>query len=876
MGRRGERVREPRQQSTIPTTCRQCYSDCPILVRTVDGVATRIEINSEIEGYRGTCGKGAAALMMLYDPYRLNVPLKRTNPHKGIGVDPKWKRITWDEAFQEIVERFQRIQKDDPRKLFGIWTTTMGRYMTFGCLPFFRAFGTRNTWTGGGGVHCGNGTHFIAGMLHGSWSIIPDFDLCNYVIAFGGSKGTAAGHGGQYTVKKAADARARGAKIVAVDPMCHFSGGKAKEWIPIRPGTDGALALAMANLILNELGIWDAEYLKYKTNAPYLIKGDGRYLRDKKTDKPLVWDATEKRAKTFDDPSVRDFALEGEYSVDGISCEPAFQLLKNHLRKYTCEIASKITTVPEETIRRIAREFSQAACVGSTIMIDGKRLPYRPCSAIYFKGIQGHKASTNHCASVSLLNHILGAADVPGGTLGFNPAAYGYPETGRPSYWPFPNEDGFLRAGIWHGVVGHMPYPVPRPRLPITNILANDLFPVATTSSIIAASDGEAFFQKAGLPYRPEAALCFGCNVIMNTGNPQLTAETFRKIPFMVYYGLFLNETAEFADIVLPDTCYLETLDVSPCALPITNQPAGMTSWNWHVQQPVVPPQFERRPLVEFLIELAERLDILDKLNEAYNFRFNISGSHKLARGKKYTWEEICDRVLRSHFGEEHDLAWFKRNGYISWPKKVEEAYWRWFADVRVPIYYEFMKNLGEETEKLSESIGIHLDWRHYTPLPEYFPCVSHEEADPTYDLYAFNYRDILHTGSTTPENPFIDEVSQMNPYTYNIVINADTAKKKGLKDGDYVAIGSPKGRMVKGHIRLMKGIHPECIAIAGTFGRWAKGEPIARGKGVCFDTLLEIDFDHMDPVSLSQDTCVKVKVHKVGEERKNEMGHGH
>jgi molybdopterin-containing oxidoreductase family molybdopterin binding subunit len=61
-----------------------------------------------------------------------------------------------------------------------------------------------------------------------------------------------------------------------------------------------------------------------------------------------------------------------------------------------------------------------------------------------------------------------------------------------------------------------------------------------------------------------------------------------------------------------------------------------------------------------------------------------------------------------------------------------------------------------------------------------------------------------------------------------------------------------------------MEGMHPRCIAIAGTFGRWAKGEPVARGKGVCFDTLLEIDFEHMDPVTLSQDTCVKVKVKKM------------
>lgn len=198
----------------------------------------------------------------------------------------------------------------------------------------------------------------------------------------------------------------------------------------------------------------------------------------------------------------------------------------------------KITTVPEQTIGRIATEFAKAARVGSTIVIDSKELPYRPCSVVFFKGLQGHKASTNTCAAVSLLNHILGSADVPGGTLGFNPAAQGYPGTGRPHYWPFPNEDRFLRAGIWHGVVGHMPYPVPKPRLPITNVLANDLFPALGTSAVVVASDGEELFEKARLPYRPEAVFSFGCNPIMNTGNPDLVAKVFKNIPFMVYYGL--------------------------------------------------------------------------------------------------------------------------------------------------------------------------------------------------------------------------------------------------------------------------------------------------------------------------------------------------
>lgn len=128
---------ETRKEVVIPSTCRICYSDCPILVRTLNGVVRKIEVNPEVEGYNGICGKGVAGLMVLYDPNRLEVPLRRTNPEKGSGVDPKWKEITWDEALEEIVEKFKKIRDDNPMKLLGIWTTTMGKYMTFCCIPFF-------------------------------------------------------------------------------------------------------------------------------------------------------------------------------------------------------------------------------------------------------------------------------------------------------------------------------------------------------------------------------------------------------------------------------------------------------------------------------------------------------------------------------------------------------------------------------------------------------------------------------------------------------------------------------------------------------------------------------------------------------------------
>ena len=194
--------------------------------------------------------------MTHYDPNRLTKPLRRTNPKKGIDEDPGWKEISWDEALDEIGAVLKRVRAEDPRKLIVQRTTTV----TAARVPFrafAAAFGTPNYSTSGGGIHCGNGAHLISGIMHASWSIVPDFEYCNYAIYFGASKGHCAGHASCSNMGMAADARARGMKMVVVDPMCNFAAAKATEWVPMRVGTDAALALAMCNVIVNELGIYD-------------------------------------------------------------------------------------------------------------------------------------------------------------------------------------------------------------------------------------------------------------------------------------------------------------------------------------------------------------------------------------------------------------------------------------------------------------------------------------------------------------------------------------------------------------------------------------------------------------------------------------------
>ncbi|MFC1932382.1 molybdopterin-dependent oxidoreductase [Chloroflexota bacterium] len=927
----------------VPAICGRCYGNCGIKVRRVNGVAVKIEgiPESDMGARGGICGKGIAGLQVLYDPNRLNVPLRRTNPEKGLYVDPGWKEISWEEALDEIAAKLGKILKENPRKLLCQWSVLRSFAASFCFRPFY-ALGVTDMWVGGGGLHCGAGAHASAGMAFSSWSIVPDFEHTKYVLYFGSSKGVGSGHSAMIAARKAADARARGARFVAFDPMCNFSGGKATEWIPIIPGTDGAVVLAICNIIVNKLGVYDSVFLKTKTNAPYLIGWDGRYVRDKETERCLVWDNTEGRAVPYDYRSIPDYktacqidyALEGEYEVNGAKCWPAFQLIKEHLKKYTPEVVSKISTVPAETISTLATEFAEAAQIGSTITIQGKELPYRPVSAVLFRGGEGHENSFQTCFAVAMLSLIVGAADVPGGTLGWPARSLGHPETGAFRFSPYKGRDGLLETNFFgpaalhvgrrisevsnkydgldgrtaretiydqndniivqagsvigreaalriarlpHRIIKVEPFVSAGPWPPHDvafeenaasnkqHALLKDLFPLGFDPGVAGSSDQEMIWQKINLPYRWEMLLSWGCNTPMSVGSWDAIADSLKRIPFIVVSELFNTElTAGFADIVLPDASYLENLTWWEGRGQNFNYPFGMDDWCYHVAMPVVPPRAQRRHFIEIVWELLDRLGYREKLNESINDFVDFDDKSKLKPDERFTQVELANKALKYLFGPEKGLDYFEDEGFVRWPKKVEEAYWRYSIDCRVPIYLEFLIDMKEKMQKITDKIGLDVDYAQYTPLLSWFPCSIHQEKNPEFDLYCFSYRDIIHTSSSTMEQPWIDEVSRINPYTYNITMNWDTGIRKGLKDGDIIEIETPAGRKVAGTLKLMEGQHPQTIGIAACSGHWAKGQPIAKGKGTNFDNLLELDLKHSDPISLNIETAVRVKVKKL------------
>jgi thiosulfate reductase/polysulfide reductase chain A len=245
----------------VNTCCHMCGGGTGIRVQVIDGVATKIRPNPEnplgvcnvSQEYEEekkigsvVCPKGNSGLMTLYDPERIKKPLKRTNPQKGKFADPMWEEITWDEALNEIVERLQDLLKlSAPESLI---TFSENRIATEIQRDFGNLFGTPNI-----SFHtniCSSSRRAAALSVVGAPEPMGDYANTRYMIIFGWNplSATKWAHLPRIIMK----GLQKGAKMVVVDPWCSETANKATEWIPIRPGTDGAMALAMANVIISE------------------------------------------------------------------------------------------------------------------------------------------------------------------------------------------------------------------------------------------------------------------------------------------------------------------------------------------------------------------------------------------------------------------------------------------------------------------------------------------------------------------------------------------------------------------------------------------------------------------------------------------------
>lgn len=835
----------------VPTVCLGCYNCCGIKVRQTEGRVVDVVGDPEAPNSRGhICAKGKARFFDLYHPNRVRRPLRRTNPKKGVGVDPGWEEISWDDALATVVEKLRAVREEDPRGLL-IAHFDLPAYGISSA--FAEAFGTPNThWNRAD--YCGAAPHVANLLINGTFNGELDLDQCNHIVLWGTQLGHLAETIPLHAAQKLADARARGARLVVIDPFCTNASAKADEWVPLRPGTDGALALAMLRVIVVEDGTVDADFLRRHTNAPYLVREDGHYLRDGATGKPMVHDTAAGAARPFDEGDPDDLAIEGTYSVEGGTVRPSFQAVKDHLAGISVERMAEITTVPADRIRRLARDLVTAARIGSTIEIDGHRLPFRPAAVHFKRGSGAHKGGFHTMAAIHMINVMMGNIDVPGGHRGVNPIG---------PYWEIETDaDGLL---VPSKVITKYsrPYPPSTPGKPNALDL-RELFPTALfTRGLfpLGIMEGERF----GLDYRPQVLLHGRTNLMMNSHNAEGMAAALRSIPFQVSFADGIDETVEFADIVLPDSHDYERWDLFPANDPYAFITPGPGDWFWLIRQPALSPPSGVRPWTEVYLDLAERLDIQDDLIVAGNRIFRIAPEHQLRPGQRYSVRDIAERQAKTMLGDDFDIDAIEDTAcFITRPKTMAEAYPRPFMTARIPIYFEYMIDTGKAVKEVADQLGLaNWDVSPYAPLLSFHACDA-LHSDGEHDLYIVNFKLPYQTFSITAENPWIDEISRANPYAYNVMMNSSTAKSKGLRDGDRVLIESPHGSE-EGTLRVTELIHPECLGIPGMFGHWAIRKSVARGKGTSFNNLLPPPTENrIDVISAQIDSCVRVKVTKI------------
>lgn len=851
------------ERKTLFGLCRHCMQgDCQTLVHMEDGVVVKVEGRDGVPpNYGGLCPRGNSAIMNLYNPYRVKVPMVRTNPVKRLDVDPRWKEVTWDEALDITARELKKVRDEDPRGL--AICEGWGQRDTILRVPFKVAYGTPNE-IGSHGALCT--VHYATGLVHGNFPVsVVDLEYCKYHITIGRSIGpNIATTGG---TRKFARAIERGMKLVCVDPRCSYEATKGL-WVPIRPGSDYAFLLAMAHTMMYEIEIYDEEFLVKRTNCAYLLKGDGDYLRDPDSNKPLMWDKRTEKPVPFDTKGAEPL-LEGSRLIDGEMIPTCFTHVKAGFAAYTPEWAQTICTVPAATIRQIARDFVSNAQIGSTIEINGFTFPFRPVSLNTERNLTNHRGGTYADLTGKLINMMVGAIEVPGGCLGS-----GYR---GPSAIP-PTEDGTARPGY---------EAVAKPfHFPPESIGIQEFFPHCHTTPHLAANailEPEKYY----IDYDIKAWFSIGGNPIRMDADLDRFVRMFQKIPFHVAMAYHIDEVCALADVLLPEHSFMERLRVAPfypqhqCH---DNEVFGLQMIQ--MRQPV-DPLFDTKHCDDILMELAKRIGILtgpgglyDVLNESEDFLIrehglNIREPYKLDINKEHTLIDIFDAQIRSWiYGDGSGFEELNKTGYkVHWePREKSYLYYYYPEDqTKHQFYFKNLKDTGDMLRSNMEKYNAHFPdieddeyiYELYEPVPHWVET-SETAAPPEYDMWAINWKTpyVSSDVGAAVSNPWLAELYKADPFEAAICINADTAKKKKLKDGDPVTVTSRYGS-IDGIIRTSQRFHPETVGISGSYGSGNKHANPLHNRGPHFNALLSTEMKTLDGISAGQELAPRVKIQK-------------
>ncbi|MGR9073584.1 MAG: molybdopterin-containing oxidoreductase family protein [Gammaproteobacteria bacterium] len=800
----------------VKSTCAHCINFCGINIKLENNVIRAIYPDSERAPFYnvGICPKGVAGVFNTYNPYRIKMPLKRTNPKKGLDQDPGWVEISWEEAFDTIADKLNVIRQDDPRKL--IWQHGHGKYLIGDKFPkaFANAFGTPNlvdrTTT------CEAARHVADELTWGNHGFLPDVEHCNFLLNFGGNYFEAEQFA-RWLDHATTDAKERGMKIVMIEPRLSNTASKADEWIPIRPGKDVILILGLARLLI-EQNLIDEEFLLSTTNAGSLIADDGTLLKDGEG-QLLIWDELSESPKPFTDqvkPSLR-----GRYSHNGRNYVTVFQYFFDSLDALTPDSVAEDTGIPEKKVRWLADELGRQAKIGATVVMDGHKLRYRPVALHTYRGLSAKEYGVQNWRAALILQMLLGNIDAVGGINLHD--VYKNPQYFEASKAEYPPSRVDLKQSVFFPHASHY---------------------VAQQVALTVLDP-----KRYGLEYAPEMQIFYATNRPFSTSDAKKQFESLKKT-YNVVIDLVMTETAQMADIVLPDLTYLESWHSSPTRYTPTTKHAA-------IRQPVVNAYQIPHDCYSILWQLAKRLEILDSYIKNINDQWGLK-SYPLQTGRDYSAEQAVESIwLEQTKGMNFDYA--KEHAFTGKFLTVEQTYlsgveakFKGPGKPKMNFYVEQLVHTlaaVEQQKKRHRLKTIDIDRYRLalSPLPKKehgFPT-PHREAK-NYPFYLITYKRMYRNQSgNTALNPILNGLGPDVRENF-VLVNRKSAQKLNINNGDQVIVETRIGS-VQGKARVIEGIRPDTLAVSYHYGQQSLGYPEYARQGIWINSILE---NHSDVVS--------------------------
>ncbi len=744
------------KQSTerIPGYCAMCVSRCGSIAVVENGRFVALEPDPSHPTGKALCAKGRAAPELVYHPDRLLYPLKRTRP-KG-DPDPGWQRISWDEALDLTAARLRTIAEDHgPQSVvFSVVSpsTSASDDSVIWIQRLMNAFGSPNLCAAM--ELCGWGRFLATQYTFGAGVpgvYMPDLEHAGCILFWGYNPNIARLAHATATV----EALKRGARLIVVDPRRTGPAQKADLWLRVRPGTDGALALGIAQVMI-ERGWYDREFIRDWTNGPLLVRTDsGRLLThsdlsaqgsahqyvawSEAIGRPIIYDPVT-GGYEGDNPEP---ALFGTFTIDTLQgkavCQPAFELTAELCRRYRPERVEAICGVGRDQIENTARMLWEA----------------RPVAYYVWSGVEQQTNSTQIARAIAQLYALTGSFDTPGGNVLF-PAV---PTTNAVGWELLPARQRALTLGLPERPLGPSRWQF---------VTSDELY--------------RAILEQR--PYRVRGLVGFGANLLIAHADGLRGREALAALDFYVHIDLFMNPTAELADVVLPVASAFER-EALKVGFEVSSDAQSLVQ----LRQRVAQPRGEARSDTEIVFDLACRLGLGahfwdGDIEAAYRYQLQPSGVSLDALREKASGVRVPLQTRYRKFAEQNDG---RPRGFATPTRKIE-------------LYSETLLEHG------------------YPPLPDYEePLIGPSSRPDLLERFPLILTCAKHTLFCESQHRALPSLRRraLDP---EVEVHPAAAAERGIGPGDWVHIETPGGS-VRARARMNDTLAPNVVC--GQHGWW-------------------------------------------------------